>query len=121
MSNIIKDQKKVFVFWRILILIAAIECTYGFIFSPDQGHRNITPLLIVSILSADIGLLSSKHQKRSLIAGMIGAAIASAIIISQTGIWILNIRYLAIVYSVSIAVYSIAQLVMSTAESKENR
>lgn len=121
MTNYINDQKKSFAIWKVLTAIAALECTYGFIFSPDQGHRNITPLLIVTILSTGINPLGNKHSRTSLIAGLIGAAVTAAVIISLVGIWILNIRCLAIVYSVFMTVYSIAQLVMLAVESKENR
>lgn len=120
MSNIIKDSRKVFVFWKILTIIAAFECAYGFIFSPDQGHRNVTPLLIVSILSANIDLLNTKRQKASLIAGLVCAAVAAAVVILNVGIWILNIRYIAIVYAVFMAAYSAAQLIVMI-KDKDNR
>ena len=66
-------------------------------------------------------MLSEKHQKAAMVAALIAALIAAVFVISQVGIWILNIRYSAAVLNAAIGVMAVAQLIMFAAERRSEK
>ena len=77
--------------------------------------------LFLLLLIPGKGMISEKHQKAAYIAALIAGAAAAAFVISQVGIWILNIRYSAAVFDAAIGVMAVAQLVMYVYERKGRR
>lgn len=120
MKNSKAERKSVFIIGNIITLVMAIIALYGFLQSADKGAEGISTLAILSLFTEWNCSLGKVSQRRALTAAGFTAAIAAVTVIANVGIWILNIRYIGLVYAVFTAALSAAQLVLFTAENRKS-
>ena len=102
-----------------LLALGSFATAYALYVSSAHEDKWYPGLLFLLLLIPGKDMLSEKHQKAAYIIALIAAVIAAVFVISQVGIWILNIRYSAAVFNAAIGVMAVAQLIMFAAERKK--
>ena len=105
------NNKMVFVMMNTLLAAAAALSAYGFCLSNEKGNHWVLAVILFSVVQPVKKMLTEKQQKLCLAAAGTGALITAAAVIAKVGIFILNIRYAAIVFMAAVAVLSAAQVV----------
>jgi hypothetical protein len=89
----------------------------GLLRSAEYDHRMVVPGLFLFLATMEKDMLSVKHQKTVCKLTGAAAVITALIIISQVGLWILNVRYLAAVLFTTLTVMAAAEAVFFTLEN----
>ena len=113
-----------YVFLNIMLALASFAAAYALYSSAaheDKWYPGALFLLLLLLLLPGKDMISRKHQKTAYIAALIAGIIAAAFVISQVGIWILNIRYSAAVFNAAIGVMAVTQLIMYARERKTGK
>lgn len=118
MKKTITTERFAYVFLNVLLAVASAITAYGFFISENPGNAWITPIMFLPLLLPEKGMISEKHQKMSLMISGLAAVVSAALVISQIGIWILNIRYTALVFFIAVAVMAVADIAFFIAERK---
>ena len=121
MKNTKTQTGSIFVFGNIITAILALTSLYGFLQSAEKSAEGIWLLSVFSLFTLMDCPLTKDSQRKAVTAAVIISAIAAVIVIVNVGVWILNIRYLGLVFAVFAAALSFAQLALFTAESRKAR
>lgn len=110
-----------YVFLNIMLALASFATAYALYSSAAHEDKWYPGALFLLLLLPGKDMISRKHQKTAYIASLIAGIIAAAFVISQVGIWILNIRYSAAVFNAAIGVMAVTQLIMYACERKTGK
>ena len=110
-----------YVFLNIMLALASFATAYALYSSAAHEDKWYPGALFLLLLLPGKDMISRKHQKTAYIAALIAGIIAAAFVISQVGIWILNIRYSAAVFNAAIGVMAVTQLIMYARERKNGK
>lgn len=119
MKNSYENSSFAFVFFHILLAAAASITSYAFFISEAHTNKWMTATIFLTFCYQTKDQISKKHQKDALWISAAALVIASAFVISQVGIYILNIRYTAVVFLAAIAVLAVSELVFFVSEKKK--
>ena len=121
MKKNIAETRIGYVILNILLAFGSFFTAYALYTSAAHEDKWYPGLLFLLLLMPGKEMLSEKHQKAAMVAALIAALIAAVFVISQVGIWILNIRYSAAVLNAAIGVMAVAQLIMFAAERRSEK
>ena len=110
-----------YVFLNIMLALASFATAYALYSSAAHEDKWYPGALFLLLLLPGKDMISRKHQNTAYIAALIAGIIAAAFVISQVGIWILNIRYSAAVFNAAIGVMAVTQLIMYARERKNGK
>ena len=120
MKKNIAETRIGYVILNILLAFGSFFTAYA-LYTSAAHEDKWYPGLLFLLLMPGKEMLSEKHQKAAMVAALIAALIAAVFVISQVGIWILNIRYSAAVLNAAIGVMAVAQLIMFAAERRSEK
>jgi len=110
-----------YVILNILLAFGSFFTAYALYISSAHEDKWYPGFLFLLLLMPGKDMLSRKHQKAVIAVSLAAAVIAAVFVISQVGIWILNIRYSAAVFNAAIGVMAVAQLIMYAAERRNEK
>ena len=109
-----------YVLINLFLSIASFDTAYAFYVSAANGDKWFLSVIFLLVFMPYMDTISSKHRKIALAAALAAGAAAAVFVISQVGIWILNIRYSAVVYNAAIGVFAAANILLYVSERKNN-
>lgn len=118
MKKTIASNQFAYVFLNAILALSSAVAAYGFFISENPAMTWLTPLMFIPLLLPAKDMISRKHQKAVLAISGIAAAVSAALVISQVGIWILNIKYLAVVFFAALSVMAASEIAFFIAERK---
>ena len=104
MKNNTMNNRNTFVILNIVTAVLAACSAYGFCISNAKGNHWVLFVILLAFAADTNKILDKKAEKLSLIAGSAAALVTAALVISQAGSMVLNIRYASIVFMAGVAV-----------------
>ena len=104
MKNNTMNNRGTFVILNIVTAVMAACSAYGLCISNAKGNHWVLFVILLAFATNTSKILDKKAEKLSLIAGSAAALVTAALVISQVGSMVLNIRYASIVFMAGAAV-----------------
>ena len=98
------NNRNTFVILNIATAVMASLSAYGFCISNAKCNHWVLFVMLLAFAAGTNKISDKKAEKLSLIAGSAAALITAALVISQVGSMVLNIRYASIVFMAGAAV-----------------
>lgn len=118
MKKTIASNQFAYVFLNAVLALSSAVAAYGFFISENPAMTWLTPIMFIPLLLPAKDMISKKHQKAVIAVAGIAAAVCAALVISQVGIWVLNIRYSAVVFFAAVSFMAASEIAFFIAERK---